>query len=324
MMITKKKKVANPHSSHRRTKPAKKRRMSAKQIKHFGTKRQKAALKASRTRKRASNPVKRSVTKRRATATKRKRNPAQLITLGFMNPHKPAKKRKKKNPMATTKRRRRTTAKAAPRRRRRRATASNPVRRRRRTVRASNPRRRRKNATRIVVMSPRRRRRSNPTRRRVTVRRRSSGRRRNPELFGRSVGVTEMTKQVLGGLVGVTIVKTVPSMLPAAATSSPILATATSVVTALAAGYITGKMFPDLASAVMFGGLMQAGSVLLNQFLPSVGSTIGLSGLGNLVGPASFPVPQNPLRPGTVVAMPAPSSPRIGSSGMGRAFKSAF
>jgi len=209
----------------------------------------------------------------------------------------------------------------------RKANASAAPRKRHRTVHASNPRRRRKNATRIVVMSPRGRHKSNPSRRRVTVRRRNTGRRRNPELFGRSVGVTEMTKQVLGGLVGVTIVKTVPGMLPAAATSSPILATATSVVTALAAGYITGKVFPDLASAVMFGGLMQAGSVLLNQFLPSVGSTIGLSGLGNLVGPASFAVPQNPLRPGTVVAIaPATpnSSPRIGVSGMGRAFKSAF
>src|ERR1700761_9776593 len=114
MMIVKRKKVANPAVKRRtKTNATKRRKLTAKQIKHFGTKRQKAALKASRTRKRAkiSNPASR----KRATTTKRKRNPAQLITLGFMNPHKTSKKRKRKtNPMATKKRRRRSTAKAAP------------------------------------------------------------------------------------------------------------------------------------------------------------------------------------------------------------------
>jgi hypothetical protein len=151
-------------------------------------------------------------------------------------------------------------------------------------------------------------------------------------MFGRQVGITEMTKQVLGGLVGVTVTKMVPGLLPAAATASPILATATSIVTAIAAGWAAGKVMPDIGSAVMFGGLMQAGSVLLNQFLPSVGSVVGLSGyhgggLGNLIGPASFAVPQNPLRPGTtVVAMPAAAAggTRIGVSGLGRAFRPAF
>jgi hypothetical protein len=314
MMVVRKKKVANPHGSHRRTK--RRRNMTAKQIKHFGTKRQKAALKASRKRK-VSNPVKRKVAKR--SVAKRKRNPAQLITLGFMNPHKTRKR--KKNSMATlTKKQKRSRAarKAA---RTRKANAHVP--KKRRTTR------RRKNSTRVVVVRSRKRR-SNPGRR-VTVRRRRTGithrRRRNPELFGRSVGVAEMTKQVLAGLVGVTVTKTVPGMLPSGATSSPILATATSVVTAVVTGYLAGKVMPDIASAVLFGGLMQAGSVLLNQFLPSIGSTIGLSGLGNLIGPASFAVPQNPLRPNTVVAIAPPSGAggtRIGVSGLGRAFKSAF
>ncbi len=66
------------------------RRMSAKQIKHFGTKRQKAALKASRSRKRTAKRTNRGHSKRRAKtshrprtkpAAPRRKNPMEIISL---------------------------------------------------------------------------------------------------------------------------------------------------------------------------------------------------------------------------------------------------
>ena len=148
-------------------------------------------------------------------------------------------------------------------------------------------------------------------------------------MFGRQVGLGEMAKQVLGGLVGVTVTKAVPGMLPSSFTGSPITLTASSIATALIAGFITRKVAPDLASAVMFGGLMQAGSVALNAFLPSVGSTIGLSGLGDLIGPASFTVPQNPLwlashPPVAQVAAGSQGMKNVNMSGLARAYPPAF
>ncbi len=191
--------------------------------------------------------------------------------------------------MAATKRRRKSSARTAPRRRRRVA-RMNP-RRRRRT---------RRNTT--VVVRTRRRRSANPRRRRrVNVRHRRHTTRRNPSLFGHG-GTMQMGKMVIGGLAGVTICKAVPNMLPSSLTSSPLMRVATSVAVAIGSGYLAGKFIGDktVADAIMFGGLMQAGSVALNSFLPSVGATIGLQGLGGGMGDliaGNYPIPQNPIFP---------------------------
>jgi hypothetical protein len=70
---------------------------------------------------------------------------------------------------------------------------------------------------------------------------------------------------------------------------------------------------PVLGDAVLFGGLMQAGSVALNSFLPSVGGVIGLQGLGMGVGDivsGRFPVPQNPIMAGQrQMSIAAPAAP---------------
>lgn len=325
MLVSKVKRVTNPFTRKKRRNSGVKRKLSPKQIKFFGSSRQRAALKASRSRKRNG------ATKKRSTAAKHRRrsNPAQLITLGFANPQRKGKK----NMAAKTKRRRRATAKnPTTRRRRRRVVNAAPRRRRthavkhhrrRRVAVASNPRRRRRvrrNGTRIVVMSPKRR--------------NSRGRRRNPDLFGRSVGFAEMGKAVVAGLVGVTATKAIPKMLPAQFTSTPLYTFGTSLAVALGCGFLTRRFMPDVASAVTFGGLMQAFSVGLNAFLPSVGSTIGLSGLGDLIGPARFAVPQNPmypafapapiaLPPGHPAAMAAAMGAGAGA-GMSGAFRPAF
>lgn len=317
MMVAKVRRVTNPRRAHARKNP--KRKLSPKQIKFFGSARQRAALKASRTRKRNGAGKKRST----AAKHRSRSNPAQLITLGFANPQRKGKskmaaktKRRRRttatrNP--TTRRRRRRVVNAAPRRRRRTTTVRH---RRRRVAVASNPHRRRRarrNGTRIVVMSPKRR--------------NSRGRRRNPDLFGRQVGFAEMGKAVVAGLVGVTATKAIPKMLPAQFTSTPLYTFGTSLAVALGAGWLTRRFMPDVASAVTFGGLMQAFSVGLNAFLPSVGSTIGLSGLGDLIGPARFAVPQNPMYPAFApapIVLPAGHPAAMAGIGMNGAFRSAF
>lgn len=192
------------------------------------------------------------------------------------------------------------------------------TRKRRRSVRAANPRRRRRNSVKVIVRR-RRRASANPRRRRRRVsanpRRRSYGRRRNPQMFGRQMNAFEVTKAIGGGLAGVAITKAVPNMLPASlVSSSPFMTSITSIVVAVGSGMLVKAILkndPIIGDAVMFGGLMQAGSVLLNAFLPSVGTVIGLQGLGNGMGDlvaGRFPVPMNPIMAGQSAGMLAAPS----------------
>lgn len=305
LTVTRVTKLSNP----RRRKRANPRRMSLKQKLHFGTKRQRNAAKSALHRKR-SNPRKRRTVAhrvkrrkvnprrfaRRGTGRVRRRrrsNPAHILHLGLLNP-RPSTGRKIK-------------------RRKRNTMAAHKTRRRRRT-RSSNPRRRRRNSVKVIV---RRRRRSsaNPrsnVRRRVRRVRRHYGAKRNPSLFGHSVTALELAKAVTAGLAGVAITKAVPNMLPASiAASSTFTSSIVSVVVAIGSGMLVNAVQKDpmLGYAVGFGGLMQAGSVMFNAFLPSVGTYIGLQGLGNGLGdivPGRFPVPQNPIMAGQAL-LPAPA-----------------
>lgn len=148
----------------------------------------------------------------------------------------------------------------------------------------------------------RRARRNNPVRvvyrykaRRKNSRRRRGGMRsRNPMQFRSGGGAVQTAKSVAAGLVGVYITKTIPALLPASLTSSPIMKVIASAATAWLAGYGAEKMLGrDLGSAVMFGGFMQAGSVALNTFVPSIGSVIGLSGLRGLTPSNDILLPYN-------------------------------
>jgi hypothetical protein len=53
---------------------------------------------------------------------------------------------------------------------------------------------------------------------------------------------------------------------------------------------------PEFGAAAGLGGIAEAGSIALNAFLPSIGSTLALSGRGqgDFV-PARYAVPQNPI-----------------------------
>lgn len=278
------------------------RRMTPRQIKFFGTRRQKAALRASRRRRSVSNPrhsararvrVRRRV--RRTRARGPVRNPALVVTLGAVNPKK------------------RRASVARHRSRSRTRKRSNPSRRRHR----------RRNPTRVVIVAPRRSRRHRSgyrsRRRALNPRRYGRRRRRNPDFFGSRVASVASVKVILGGLVGVAAAKFLPTIVPISIVGSSQLIR---VALTGASAYVASKaaeMFkvgPQTSAAVLFGGLMQTASVALNAFLPSVGRQLALSGLGELI-PGQFPVPQNPL------LIPAPA-PRVTTSGLMRAFGSAY
>ncbi len=193
-------------------------------------------------------------------------------------------------------------------RRRRRSNAVARVRRRRTNVR----RRRRSNP---VVRHTRRRRIHHRSRRRVNARRR-----RNP-VFGMSGGKNMLT-MVAGGLVGVAATKFLPTLVPGSITAGfgggALMSVAITAAGAFAAGWLAKRFVGGaFADAVMFGGLMQAGSVLLTAFAPpSIAQRLALSGLGDIM-PGNFVVPQNPVTSRQVIPMPAPAA------GMG-AFRRAF
>jgi len=313
--------AGNPRRAN--AKPRTKRKMIPKQIRIFGTKRQKAALKASRSRpahrpRTKSNPLVVTL-KPKASA----RNPHRRRTTVAVKRAVTKNRRR-----VSVSNRRRATNRRRPNRRR---TMHNPRRRvvmvaRRRRTNTHHRRRtnRRKNPTRIVVMAPRR----------------ANRRRHNPDLFGSSIGSKQTLKILGGGLVGVAAAKFIPQLLPSSITSSigtssfaQMLITGASAV---AAGWLAGKLDKDFGNGVMFGGLMQTASVGLNAFLPNF--TIGgvsLS-LGDLVQ-GQFAVPQNPLRqmgqraiaapPAAGAApsnMPAASGMKVTSSGLGRAYPAAY
>ena len=301
MVVSKVTRVSNPRKTKRRN-PKRKRNLTLKQKLAFGTKRQRAAAKAALSRKR--NP------KRKKVSVHRKRsNPAHLVTLGLVNP-RPRRKSRKANP-----KRRKVTNMAKARKTRKRRVAANPKRRRRNSVKVIVRHKRR-------TSNPRRYKRSNP-------------RRRNPQLFGRQATAFELTKAIAGGLAGVAITKAVPNFLPASITSgNAFVNVAVSAAVAVGAGMLVKSLVksdPTLGDAVMFGGLMQAGSVALNSFLPQVGTYIGLHGLGNGMGDlvaGRFPVPMNPISAGQqlLAAASVPVGAHAGSgvgaiySPYGRAF----
>jgi hypothetical protein len=273
--------------------------MSLAQKLHFGSKRQRAAAKLAMAKKR--NPAKR---RKRTSATRRhRRNPALVVTLGAVNPRRKAMaKRKRKNS------RRRTVA--APRRRH--------TRRRRHVMAVANPRRRRYT----------RRRRHNPRRAAHYTRRRHT-RRRNPIAIFGSSSSKDILSMVGGGLVGVAAAKLIPRTI--GSTLSGITSgmgqyggLVLTGLSAVIAGWAAGKFVsPTFGSAVMFGGLMQTGSVALNLFLPGFavgGVPVALSGMGDLV-PGQFVVPQNPLR---LPPAPASPTPRVNMNGLSRVYGAAL
>ena len=318
--------VANPRRggyrlrTNRKRKSNARRKMTPKQIKFFGSARQRAALKSKRhrARRRATNPSRPKVKvvyrtrKPRKVARKRKRrtNPALVVTLGSINPRrrttKVAKRKTRRRRVTNRRRTRRTNVHRAPVRRTRRRRTRNPKR--------------------VYVMNPRRRR--NTRRRRHNTRRHYSRRRRNPTLFGRT-SPKDMLTMIGGGLVGVTATKLVAGYASSALSSTlssigsgGFISVVVSGVSAFIAGWAAGKVNKEFGDAVLFGGLMQTGSVAINAFLPS--SISGQFSLGDLVN-GNFVVPQNPIRAAQMAGMAAAAAAAAPiKSGMGAAYPPAY
>lgn len=255
MKVGKVKRLANPRKSAK--KKNSRRKMSDKQIRHFGTKAQRAALKRRRSGKKSKpNPTaktrNRVVYRTRTVKTKAKRrksNPLQMVTLGLINP-------RKGKGMTKTKKRRATK-------------------------RASNTRRRstKKNSTRIVVMG----RRPNGHRRK--------GSKRNPSIAGVS-GMKNVGELLLGGVGGVIIASVTPGFLPGVMTTNPVFSAIGVGVVGWAAGMAVAKMGnKNVGDGVMFGAWLSAAKDLITNFVPGLP---GLTGMGMFV-PAQFNEPDNPV-----------------------------
>ena len=139
-------------------------------------------------------------------------------------------------------------------------------------------------------------------------------------MFGQTGGGSTV-KLVAGGLVGVAAAKFLPTLLPGSFTSGTVTRVLASGVAAFVAKFVASKAgaTPAVADAILFGGLMQTGSVALNAFLPA--NLAQRFAMGELV-PAQFTVPQNTLKiPAPVVTQQKPRA----MSGINRAFgNSAF
>lgn len=130
-----------------------------------------------------------------------------------------------------------------------------------------------------------------------------------------------MAQAVLGGLIGVAAAKFIPTAIPNVGLGQGnVVRVLMTGVSAFLAGYAAEKAVDKtFGSAVLFGGLMQTGSVALNAFLPTVGAQLGLSGgrrrgQGDLVNTRGLVVPYNPVQ----------SPPRIEMDGFTRAFGNAY
>ncbi len=219
---------------------------------------------------------------------------------------------------AKTKKRRKV---AANRPKRRRVAKSNPHRRTKRYNRTPK-RRTRRNGPKVVIRY----------RARKANRRRHTMTRHNPDIFGARLGSKDSLKMIGGGIAGVAAAKFLPTLLPtnmlAGVASSNLGKTAISLGAALVAGYAASKLDNRFGQGVYFGGVMQAASVALNAFLPSIYKTlnIGMAGVGDFV-PGQFPVPQNPVR-GAIAPpsahMPSASGSRVTMSGLARAYAPAY
>lgn len=263
----------------KRRNKGKRKRLTPKQIKFFGTARQRAALKSSRKRKRknglrassirqpkgvrsARNKGIRKVrraTARRRSAPRRRRNVSEIITLSpVLNPFD-----SEVRGMTRNKRRRKSS--------RRRRTTVGTVRRRRRSNRG-----RRRNPTTRIVYRNRGRRRSN------------RGRRRNPGFLTGKVG---QITGIFSGAVGTSVLT---SLLPAGLSSGmagyvSMGAIAMLLGTLARTAFKSDRAFGD---NVTVGGFVVLGLKIMNDFVPQLaaGLPFGLRGMG-VIAPSSYALP---------------------------------
>lgn len=291
-----------------------KRKMTAKQLKYFGSKRQRAALKNRKRRK------------SRVTNRKRRRTnfPARSRILSWSRGRGKAQQVKRHRNRGRKRARRKRTANVGeilsaslsglnPGRRKK-------VARRRKRHNAGHRRR-----SRARVHHRRRHRRSNP---RVVVRYRTRGRRHNRRRGRRNPGKFFSGKfgKVFGVLGGAAVTAIASNTLIPAQFSTGIIGYFATGLVAFAQGKVIGKVTKNsaLGDDMVIGGLAYVAIKVISDMLPSVAGFLpfSLRGMG-LIGPSSFYTPQVNM-PGSMssfvtpaaiaAAMPAPAMHGLGAT----------
>jgi hypothetical protein len=267
------------------------RKMSAKQIKHFGTKRQKAALKAKRSRPKhraRTNPPKgggRVISGYGSTVMnprrKRRKNPGNhKIVIN------PVRKRRKVAKKSAVKRRRNPLAQILS------WAAGNPARGGKKVARSRGKTKRRATAHR-----------SNAGRRRAAPKRVIHHRRRsNPGGLGRPM---DWIQGGAGVIAGVVATRAIPQLLMGASNTGT-MGYAANAAAAIGAGWLTHMLFPRngvLTTAVIAGGFAGLLSRIIADQTP-FGAQLSLTGLGDhgfgLYQKSNYPAPPHLIggRPG--------------------------
>jgi hypothetical protein len=241
------------------------RRMTAKQIRFFGTKRQRAALKAGVTRrKRAvrkmfSNPRHKNRAARARKRSKRKQNVSSILVASIPGLNPGGRKRMKH---------------------RRRRNKAHRVHHRRRN-RRSNPSVRYRTKTKIVY--------------RKRARHHRRGRRRNPGMLG---GGSGDVMAVAGIISGAALTRLLTGFVPAQYNTG----VPGYIITGIAAvvqGQAVAKLLkkPAFGKYMTWGGLTYLGLRVVNDMIPSLSSYLpfGLQGMGLLSPTDGFPLPSVPL-----------------------------
>ena len=279
--------IQNPARAGKGNKMAKSRRkMSAKQIKHFGTRRQKAALKARRSAphraRTRSNPPKgggRVISGYGSTvmngARKRRRNPGnhKIVINSARKRRKSTVKRRNPTPMILS------------------WAAGNPA-KRSKTVARTRSRRRKTYAT-AKRSNAGRRRRANP--KRIMHHRRRS----NPAGLGRPMDWLQGGAGVIAGVVGT---RALPQML-LGASNTGVMGYGANAVAAVGLGFLTHMLFPRnpvLVTSVIAGGFAGLLSRIIADQTP-FGAQLSLTGLGDhgfgLYQKSNFATPQRLVAP---------------------------
>ena len=261
MAIAARRRVVVNAGRRRNVKRSRRKNLSAKQIKYFGTPAQKAALKNSRRRKLNSSKARSTARRSRSYLPRKHRartkNPGEILSL-VLNP---GQKKGKKNMAARKRRSSRASGRRSNYRRRRRSVANPHHRRRRRTM--SNP-------------TPRRRRRQNRRNPRRSNMRRNH-RRRNPGEQSFMQGVLFL----VGGGVGFFGSKALTQMVMT--TNNTGIAGYFGNAAATAALAIVAHIIPPTKKygpAIVAGGVLQ---ILLRILTDNtqIGSVLSNSGLGD-------------------------------------------
>jgi len=259
--------IQNP--ARRKGKHMAKRHLTPKQIKHFGTKRQKAALKAKRKKHRPA-------TKKRSNRAKRSNPTPHRKRTAKRSAHRPRTRKrsaKRRNPVAEIIS----------------WTAGNPARKKGRKKMAHTKKRRKSSARRNTA---------GRSRKRTMTRRRH----RNPAGLGRPMDWVQGGAGVLAGVLGT---RALPQMLLGASNTGP-MGYAANAVAALVLGWGAHAIFkkPVITTAVVAGGFASLFSRIIADKTP-YGAQFSLSGLGDwglgLYQKSNFNRPQHLVngRPGT-------------------------